>query len=133
MRKPSPPQNSAHQPNAHDDIRQAVSSLYDRARSQPVAFDDSSAGRSWRLLDEFTIGGARFVIACRTDGDAAAMLTPREREVVALAGTGESNKAIGYQLGISASTVGVLLWRAAAKLGVSSRAELLRAILSCGR
>jgi DNA-binding CsgD family transcriptional regulator len=52
-------------------------------------------------------------------------LSPREREAVSRAMLGESNKVIAYELGVSASTVGVLLHRAARKLGSRTRAELL--------
>jgi DNA-binding NarL/FixJ family response regulator len=52
-------------------------------------------------------------------------LSPREREAVSRAMLGESNKVIAYELGVSASTVGVLLHRAARKLGTRTRAELV--------
>jgi DNA-binding NarL/FixJ family response regulator len=76
------------------------------------------------VLDEFVIDGTRFVVASRNEPPPTRTLSERERQVVALACAGESNKTIGYRLGISASTVGVLLWRASSKLGASSRAEL---------
>lgn len=38
---------------------------------------------------------------------------------------GHSNKLIAYELGIAASTVGVLLGRAASRLGVRTRKALL--------
>jgi len=108
--------------DARASVQRAVSTLYQRARPGPaLRWREGEAGSPWRLVAEFTIGGERFVVACQASGSRAAALTPREREVVALAATGESNKAIGYRLGISASTVGVLLWRAAGKLGVSRR------------
>ena len=53
-------------------------------------------------------------------------LSPRERQALGFAVLGDSNKLIAYELGISASTVGVLLHRAAQKLGCHSRVELLR-------
>lgn len=55
------------------------------------------------------------------------MLTSREEQAVELAANGLSNKRIAQCLGIAPSTVGVLLFRAAAKLGVKSRAELAAA------
>jgi DNA-binding CsgD family transcriptional regulator len=56
-----------------------------------------------------------------------ANLTKREEQVLACALAGQSNKIIAYNLGVAPSTVGVLLYRAATKLGVRSRAELLSA------
>ena len=53
-------------------------------------------------------------------------LTDREQEVVAFASMGHHNKLIAYNLGISHSTVRVLIARAAAKLGARSRDELVR-------
>jgi DNA-binding CsgD family transcriptional regulator len=53
------------------------------------------------------------------------MLTDRERQVVLQAALGFSNKQIAYALGISHSTVRVLVARAAARIGARSRAALL--------
>lgn len=54
-------------------------------------------------------------------------LTAREREIVALVSDGLSNRAIAEQLVVSTRTVENHLHRAYAKLGVSSRAELVAA------
>jgi DNA-binding CsgD family transcriptional regulator len=62
--------------------------------------------------------------AARTRGLAG--LTSRERQVVALLRLSRSTKEIAYQLGIADSTARVLLSRASAKMGVRSRAELVR-------
>ena len=51
------------------------------------------------------------------------LLTPREVEILALVGEGQSNKAIARRLGISAHTVKYHLESVFAKLGASSRAE----------
>jgi len=53
-----------------------------------------------------------------------AALTPREREVVALAAAGGTNAAIAGALGLSVRTVEGHVHRAMAKLSVTSRAEL---------
>jgi DNA-binding NarL/FixJ family response regulator len=83
------------------------------------------AGR-WTLLDHFDRDGRRYLLAHRNDPDAPdpRALTLRERQVVGYVALGQSNKLIAYELGLSASTVGVLLKKAAAKLGARSRTEL---------
>jgi DNA-binding CsgD family transcriptional regulator len=52
-------------------------------------------------------------------------LSDREREVLTLAAMQRSNKLIAYELGLSDSTVRVLLTRACRKLGARSRAEAI--------
>ena len=47
-------------------------------------------------------------------------VTAREKEVATLAARGCSNKAIAHELGLAPSTVGVILMRVSAKLGVTS-------------
>jgi DNA-binding CsgD family transcriptional regulator len=56
-----------------------------------------------------------------------AALTERERQVLRWAKLGHHNKLIAYELGISDSTVRFLITRAAAKLGVHDRVDVLRA------
>jgi DNA-binding CsgD family transcriptional regulator len=53
------------------------------------------------------------------------VLTHRERQVVACLALGRSTKEVAFTLGIADATVRVLLARAAGKLGVHSRGELL--------
>ncbi|HEX2669563.1 MAG TPA: helix-turn-helix transcriptional regulator [Polyangiaceae bacterium] len=52
-------------------------------------------------------------------------LTKREQDALELACAGHGNKGIAQILDVSPSTVGVLLFRAAAKLNAKSRSELL--------
>jgi len=66
------------------------------------------------------------------DPPARALLTPREVEVLALVGQGQSNKAIARRLGISAHTVKYHLEAIFAKLGVRSRAEAVTRGLRLG-
>lgn len=54
----------------------------------------------------------------------AALLTPREREIVRLVSVGTRNRAIAEQLGISEGTVKMHLHNVYAKLGVESRTQL---------
>jgi DNA-binding CsgD family transcriptional regulator len=81
----------------------------------------------WSLVDAFNKEGHRYLVARENAPrpvDLAA-LTLRERQIVGYACLGHDNKVIAYDLGIAHSTVKVLLARAAAKLGVHSRDELL--------
>ena len=84
----------------------------------------------WSLLDHFDAGGRRFVVA-RNDSERAhhtlEVLTPGERRVVAYAAKGYTNKLIGYELRLSASAVGMRIARAARRLAVRSRVELIAA------
>ncbi len=81
----------------------------------------------WTLVDSFEENGRRYVVARENQARAAGfdVLTDRERQVVLHAALGFTNKEIAYTLGISDSTVRVLVARAAGKMGVRSRAELL--------
>jgi DNA-binding CsgD family transcriptional regulator len=81
----------------------------------------------WTLVDSFERGGARYVVARENQAAVRGLtlLTDRERQVVALLAIGASTKAAAYALGISDTTVRVLVGRAATKLGVRSRATLL--------
>jgi DNA-binding CsgD family transcriptional regulator len=54
-------------------------------------------------------------------------LTQRERQVLAYAALGHTNKLIAYELGLAASTVCVLFARASTKLGTPARTETTRA------
>ena len=82
----------------------------------------------WSLVDHFEKDGRRYLVARKNDpfvpGD---KLSLRERQVVGFVALGHSNKLIGYELGISASTVATHLTSAAKKLGLGSRLELIRA------
>lgn len=82
----------------------------------------------WSLVNHFERDGRRYVVAHRNAPEAKdpRALTRRERQVVGFAALGQGNKLIAYELGLSPSTVGVLMARAARKLGARSRAELLQ-------
>jgi DNA-binding NarL/FixJ family response regulator len=62
-------------------------------------------------------------------GSDGAMLTTRERQVIELVAEGLPNKTIASRLGISARTIEGHLNHVFAKLGVSSRTELVRFVL----
>jgi DNA-binding CsgD family transcriptional regulator len=113
-------------PPARDELRRAVLRAAAGARAPAPATAPALAGRgSWRVLDEMVHSGRRYIVAWRDLPRPS--LTLREREVVVRAQRGLHNKLIAYELGISHSTVRVLLARAAKRLAVRTREDLLRA------
>jgi len=85
--------------------------------------------RGWRIVEQKSDGSDDYVLLRRTKLVETGIdaLTAREHDAVRHASTGISNKEIAYQMGISPSTVGVLLWRASRKLGATDREALIRA------
>ncbi|MEO7110007.1 MAG: helix-turn-helix transcriptional regulator [Polyangiaceae bacterium] len=81
----------------------------------------------WSLIDHFDHDGRHYVVARRNDVKIEGLsdLSERERQVVAYAALGHDNKVVAYDLGLADSTVRVLLHRAAAKLNVKGREELI--------
>lgn len=88
----------------------------------------SLVSERWTLVDTYERDAKRYVVARRNELRLLRpeALSPRERQVLGFAVLGDSNKLIAYELGISASTVRVLLHRAMGKLGCRSRPELLQ-------
>lgn len=84
---------------------------------------------AWTVAEQFIREGYYYQLLRRPVGvkRISPQLTKREHEVLRLACLGHTNKGIAHVLNVSASTVGVLLFRAAAKLNVSSRSDLLSA------
>lgn len=93
------------------------------------------AGR-WSLVAHFDSDEHRCFVARRNEPalPAGSTLSERERQIVAYASLGHSNKLIAYELGLCSSTVAAQLTSAARKLGVSSRKTLLHvsAVLGSG-
>jgi DNA-binding CsgD family transcriptional regulator len=126
----------AQQRDARERLRAAVRDIERgrgalRRRDPGRALDDWKglvAGR-WTLLDDVQRDGRRYIVARenapRAPGPTA--LTDRERQVLGFARLGHTNKLIAYDLGIADSTVRVLIARAAAKMGVRTREELIEA------
>jgi DNA-binding CsgD family transcriptional regulator len=85
----------------------------------------------WTLVDHFESDGKRYVLARRNEAveSKGAPLTAREEQALGFASLGHTNKLIAYEMGISASTVSVLLYRAAKKFKTNSRAALIAAYL----
>jgi DNA-binding CsgD family transcriptional regulator len=84
-------------------------------------------GARWTLVNTFEENGRRYVLARENQAQVPHfhLLADRERQVVLQAVLGFTNKEIAYSLGISNSTVRVLMARAAKKIGVRTRKELM--------
>lgn len=120
---------------AREDLRRATVA-FDEARTKRARADVDLATRRWRpvvaarwsLLDDFDSDGRRFVVAVENappTRPARHDLSPREHHVMTQAHLGHTDKIIAYELGLTASTVRVLLHRASKKLGASTRREAL--------
>jgi len=106
----------------------------DRARSRAGRRNQEQAlgewtgmvAAQWTLVEEER-DGRRHLLARRNDPAAPGpeQLSERERQVVSFAVLGHYDKLIAYELGVSHSTVRVLLHRARRKVHVGSRAELV--------
>lgn len=85
------------------------------------------AGR-WTLVDREERGGRCYLVARKNDPYVAEprALSPRERQVLAYAQLGHSQKLIGFELGLSPSTVAAHLASGLRKLGLRDRIELAR-------
>jgi DNA-binding NarL/FixJ family response regulator len=85
----------------------------------------------WDIVDLHHDRDATYVLA-REHHDTPVPQVPlstRERAVAARAARGLSNKEIAYELGISVSTVAGHLAKAASKLGVATRVDLIKAVV----
>lgn len=86
------------------------------------------AGR-WSLVEHQDSDGRRFVLARRNDPEprAPVLLTRRQRQVLFYASVGWSYKQIAYALGLaSEGSVSIHLAKSLRKIGLTSRAELIR-------
>ncbi len=123
-------QGSATSATARDALKAGARAI-ERARGPLRRRDPSEAVEVWRglvaglwsLVDHFDTDGRRYLIAHRNEATAVdpRALTERERQVMAYADLGQSNKLIAYELGLSASTVAVHLGRAREKMRGLSR------------
>ena len=127
---------------AREHLREAARSM-DRARSATGRLDAENAVAAWRalvagkwtLVDRFESDGRRFLVARRNDPAVAprSELTPREAQIAGYAALGHSSKLIAYSLGLSQSVVSESIARVLSKLGISSRAALIRLFAETAR
>jgi DNA-binding CsgD family transcriptional regulator len=126
--------------SAREDLRRAARAI-DRARATPTGDPDEAlgiwralcAGR-WTLLDRFESDGRRLLVARENSPSVPdpRALTLRERQVLAFAALGHTNKLVAYSLGISPSVVAAHLNSAMKKLGLRSRVELVETFARLG-
>ncbi len=85
----------------------------------------------WSMVDWFDTDGRRYVLGVPNPPSVSDPrgLTERERQVVANAIPGHTNKMIAYRLGLSTSRVSALLQSAMRKLGVRTRAQLAERLI----
>jgi DNA-binding CsgD family transcriptional regulator len=81
----------------------------------------------WTLLDQFEQDGDRYLVARSSAPRTKAIegLTPSERAVIGSLAAGLRTKEVAYTLGLSDTTIRVLLMRAVRKCGVKNRSELI--------
>ena len=102
-----------------------------RASSSPELAAEAVRGilaGEWKILDHFEGSQRRFLVAQRCRAGDARALSARERQVLALAVRGHSNKFVAFELGLTSSTVATHLRRSMAKLHVESREALIQAL-----
>jgi DNA-binding CsgD family transcriptional regulator len=107
----------------------------DRARGRMRESDPEQALDLWKALvrgrwstvDWFDSDGRRFVLGLPNAPNVSDPrgLTDREMQVVAYLLSGQTNKLIGYNLGLSKGRVSTLLRSAMRKMGVQTRAQLV--------
>ena len=124
----------AKDPGVAKRLREAAVAV-DRARGKMRETDPDKALEIWKALvrgrwstvDWFDSDGRRFVLALPNSPHISDPrgLTERESQVVAYAVLGQTNKMIGYRLGLSKSHVSMLLRSAMRKLNVQTRSQLV--------
>ncbi len=75
----------------------------------------------WVIVEAYERDGFQYRVVRR---DLANALTKREHEILLMVCARLTNKEIARQLNVSPSTIGVLISRAAGKLGVQGRSDL---------
>lgn len=120
--------------DAHEALREAAL-LVDRARGRMRKSDPEKALELWKALvrgrwstvDWFDSDGRRYVLGMPNAPDVTDPrgLTDREMQVVALVISGQTNKLIAYNLGLSKGRISTLLRSAMRKADVHTRAQLV--------
>jgi DNA-binding CsgD family transcriptional regulator len=128
----------ARSPKALTALREAAQKV-DRARGRMRESDPQAALELWRALvrgrwstvDWFDSDGRRYVLGIPNAPEITDPrgLSEQEMQVVSYAVQGMTNKMIGYYLGVSKGRVSTVLSSAMRKLGVQTRAQLVKKLL----
>lgn len=120
-------------------LREAVRAI-DRARAKSAKEDEAFSvwtaliDGTWSLLDQFDSDGRRFVVARRNPPELTCHLALSENEarVAKLISMGQSSKYVAYSLGLSEPSVCHHLEGALLKLGLKTRADLVKLFQQIG-
>jgi DNA-binding CsgD family transcriptional regulator len=112
--------------DVHRRIVDALAAMLAQAEQDPPPM---SAVEGSGLTAVFEHAGVRCVLVVDLTPERTA-LSPRELQIARLVARGATNRAIGSTLEISSWTVSTHLRRIFAKLGVSSRAEMVNALFA---
>jgi DNA-binding CsgD family transcriptional regulator len=109
------------------DIERARGAMRKRDPERALSSWRALVSARWSLVDHFERDGKRFIVAVSNAPapPEVEQLTMRERSVIALAAQGHATRLVAYELGLSESTVRVLLMRAARKLGARTREKAI--------
>jgi DNA-binding CsgD family transcriptional regulator len=118
---------------AVEDLLREILERLDDVREEPGQAPEHSNGAGTVVLDVQVDGIAYKLLRDATPvAQHRAMLSPREQEIVRLVAKGLPSKAIAEVLDMSLWTVGTHLRRVFAKLGVSTRAEMIARVIGDG-
>ncbi len=108
-------------------VRKWLAARAGRATSQLDAWTPLVDGH-WSIVERLERDGRRFIVVHENGPELRdpRALSARERAVVQLVALGDANKHIGYELGLPLGTVAHAIHNAARKLGVRTRADLVR-------
>jgi len=118
------------------EVDPSIIELLQQIAAQPDSgVQPSSSARpessSVQVVFDVHVGSSRYILT-RAYPQAAISLSPREKEIARLIAKGLPNKVISDILDISPWTVATHLRRVFAKLGVSSRAEMVALVIQAG-
>lgn len=126
--------------SAREALRDAVLGIERARRSLRRQPDEALASwrglvrARWTLVDEVETKDGRYVVARANSASSRGprSLSERERQVLGCLALGHTMKVVAYELGLSHSTVRVLVGRARVKLGARDREELIAKFRTSG-
>lgn len=117
------------------DVEHARGRLRRTDPDEALALWEGLVNGRWSLVDHVESDGRRVVLIRRNEPGARdpKALSATERDVLAYAALGHSNKHVSYLLGVAPTTVSTHLKRAMRKLGLESRRELITVLGTLAR